>query len=184
MDGNTRVDEAFLAHYASKYYDPVKAKEYYERTKELKGREKKLTSDTQKEAWGYARNQISEQRKTAKESAAAAQKAKIEKIRADAESAKLRILDNLKARIADIMKTTPIPENASPKTRAYLEKMNAQRQQRAGREAQAEMKTLGESIRKALQSARDSYQGVQEGLDAKFKADREQEYENIRTKIT
>lgn len=176
--------ESFLAHYASKYYDPVKAKEYYERTKELKGREKKLTTDTQKEAWGYASKQIAEQRKTAKQAAADEQKAKLEKIRADAEASKIRILENLKARIADIMKTTPIPANASPKARAYLEKMNAQRQQRASREAKAELKKLGESIRTALQSARDSYQGVQEGLDAQFKADREQEYENIRTKIT
>lgn len=34
-----RADE-FLAHYASEYYDPVKAREYYLRTRELKGREK------------------------------------------------------------------------------------------------------------------------------------------------
>lgn len=176
--------ESFLAHYASKYYDPVKAKEYYERTKELKGREKKLTSDTQKEAWGYASNQISEQRKAAKDSAADTQKAKMEAIRAEAEASKTRILEGLKARIADIMKTTPIPENASPRARAYLEKMNAQRQQRASREAQAELKKLGDSIRTALKSARDSYAGVQKGLDEKFKKDREQEYENIRTKIT
>lgn len=30
--------EDYFAHYASKYYDPVKAHEYYERTKQLKGR--------------------------------------------------------------------------------------------------------------------------------------------------
>lgn len=28
--------EDYLAHYASKYYDPVKAHEYYLRTRELK----------------------------------------------------------------------------------------------------------------------------------------------------
>lgn len=32
--------ETFLAHYASKYYDPVKAHEYYEEHKQLKGRQK------------------------------------------------------------------------------------------------------------------------------------------------
>lgn len=82
------------------------------------------------------------------------------------------------------MKTTPIPENASPKARAYLEKMNAQRRQRAGKEAQDELRALGDNLRSAMQSARESYQGVQANLDAQFKADREKEYENIRTKIT
>ena len=32
--------DTFLAHYASKYYDPVKAHEYYEEHKQLKGRQK------------------------------------------------------------------------------------------------------------------------------------------------
>jgi hypothetical protein len=31
---------AFIAHYASEYYDPAKAREYYLRTRELKGRDK------------------------------------------------------------------------------------------------------------------------------------------------
>ena len=176
-------EESFLAHYASKYYDPVKAKEYYERTKELKGREKKLTSDTQKEAWGYASKQITDQRKAAKDSAAEAQNAKLEQITAKAQASKERILENLRARIADIMKTTPIPPNANPRVRAYLEKMNSQRQQRANSEAKAELKKLGDNLRGALQSARDSYKNVQSNLDAKFKSDREKEYENIRTKI-
>lgn len=33
----------YLQHYASKYYDPVKAHEYYEKNKKLKGRESKPT---------------------------------------------------------------------------------------------------------------------------------------------
>lgn len=57
-----QVDESALAHYASQYYDPVKAKEYYERTKKLKGRDEGELSDTQKEAFGYAKTQITEEK--------------------------------------------------------------------------------------------------------------------------
>ena len=39
---NNKVDD-FLQHYASQYYDPVKAHEYYMRNRELKGR--RSTSD-------------------------------------------------------------------------------------------------------------------------------------------
>lgn len=38
-DGFDGIAEPFIAHYASKYYDPVKAHEYYEEHKKLKGRQ-------------------------------------------------------------------------------------------------------------------------------------------------
>lgn len=38
------MDGKSLEHYASKYYDPVKAHEYYERTKQLKGKQAKTPS--------------------------------------------------------------------------------------------------------------------------------------------
>ena len=52
-----------IAHYASPYYDPVKAHEYYERTKELKGRSTGTSlNDAGKEAKTYVKNQINEKR--------------------------------------------------------------------------------------------------------------------------
>ena len=42
----------FLLHYASKYYDPVKAHEYYMKNRELKGRRSSSKlNDEGKEAW-------------------------------------------------------------------------------------------------------------------------------------
>jgi hypothetical protein len=57
------VDEAkvaaFIAHYASEFYDPVKAHEYYLRNRKLKGRfSTKGFTKTQKEAFTYAKAQI------------------------------------------------------------------------------------------------------------------------------
>lgn len=58
-------NDDFLAHYSSKYYDPVKAHEYYMRTRELKGRRSSSKlSDEGKEVWSYTKNQITTNKKT------------------------------------------------------------------------------------------------------------------------
>ena len=52
-----------IAHYSSPYYDPVKAHEYYERTKKLKGRKTGTSlNDSGKEAKTYVKNQINAKR--------------------------------------------------------------------------------------------------------------------------
>ena len=78
----------FLAHYASEYYDPQKAHEYYIQNRELQGKQStsgltvkyntgkvnkktgaaiqrvnKAASERKKEAWSYAKNQIGEHKK-------------------------------------------------------------------------------------------------------------------------
>lgn len=51
--------------YASKYYDPVKAHEYYERTKQLKGRTStKNLSNEGKSALSYVKKSINDQKKS------------------------------------------------------------------------------------------------------------------------
>ena len=58
--------------YASKYYDPVKAHEYYMKNRKLKGRRSsKGMSQSQKEQWAYAKNQLSEEEKLEKQQASA-----------------------------------------------------------------------------------------------------------------
>lgn len=44
---------AVLRHYASPYYDPQKAHEYYMRTRELKGRSTTSLNDDGKKIWSY-----------------------------------------------------------------------------------------------------------------------------------
>lgn len=65
-----------LTHYASPYYDPVKAHEYYMRTRQLKGRRSTAgLSSTQRETAAYVKSQLDEERKS-----------KTEVLRNDAES--------------------------------------------------------------------------------------------------
>lgn len=49
---------AVLRHYASPYYDPQKAHEYYMRTRELKGRSTTSLNDDGKKIWSYTKNNI------------------------------------------------------------------------------------------------------------------------------
>lgn len=59
------LNNDYLAHYASPYYDPVKAHEYYMKTRKLKGKQGVSTAglnDTGKEAQTYVQKTIGEER--------------------------------------------------------------------------------------------------------------------------
>lgn len=72
-------DDNELKHYASDYYDPVKAHEYYERTKELKGRKStaKLNDDG-KAAAKYVKEQLTAEKKGKVENEQESMKSQIE----------------------------------------------------------------------------------------------------------
>ena len=52
-----------LIHYASPYYDPVKAHEYYEQHKQLKGRPTGRLTDEGKEIWKITKMNIDQAKK-------------------------------------------------------------------------------------------------------------------------
>jgi hypothetical protein len=140
--GDTPIGDV-LIHYASEYYDPAKAHEYYLKNRELKGRQStKGMSETQRNAWSYTKNQIGERRKAELKSKAEEQKARLEELRNKAEETRTRLqeklkglLDSLKvgqtpkveAEVIPVPDLIPIPENASPKVRQYLQGQNARR---------------------------------------------------------
>jgi hypothetical protein len=79
-------DIYFFKHYSSPYYDPAKAHEYYLKTRQLKGRTTGKMSDAQKEAWGYTKKQITDERNL-----------KIEQLREKATQAREEIYKKLTA---------------------------------------------------------------------------------------
>lgn len=83
------VTREALMHYASQYYDPAKAHEYYLKTRELKGRTTNGMSDAQKEAWGYAKEEITKEKNS-----------KMEELRTKAKEARDQIAEKL-AQYAD-----------------------------------------------------------------------------------
>ena len=52
-----------LSHYASPYYDPVKAHEYYMAHRELKGRQASKLNDEGKEIWSETKENITSEKK-------------------------------------------------------------------------------------------------------------------------
>ena len=76
-----------LAHYSSPYYDPVKAHEYYMKTRKLKGTSSKTSTaglnDDGKAAAKYVKNQLTTERKTKVTANNEASKSEIEKLVCD-----------------------------------------------------------------------------------------------------
>lgn len=85
-----------LKHYASPYYDPQKAHEYYMNHRKLKGRSTASLDDEGKEIWSYTKEQI----KNEKKEKVSEQKEFTEKIISDARSkadqTRIRITNKLK----------------------------------------------------------------------------------------
>lgn len=140
------VDD-YLAHYASPYYDPEKARQYYLRTRALKGRDtaKDLDTNTKKEAWAVTRSNLSKERQEEVKSARTEQTARLENLRTTATEARKRISEKLKQLLTDLdldlesqiadkeaelqkkleSRLVKIPDTATPQRRAYLERQNS-----------------------------------------------------------
>lgn len=87
----------YLSHYASPYYDPVKAHEYYMRKRELKGRRStSKLSDEGKKVWSYTKEQIKAEKKSKVEAEQERRKQTVEQERASAQAARERISAKLK----------------------------------------------------------------------------------------
>ena len=57
------MDSSELKHYASQYYDPEKAHEYYMQNRQLKGRSTSGLSDEGKDIWNAAKANITSEKK-------------------------------------------------------------------------------------------------------------------------
>lgn len=195
MDKASAFIENFLAHYASEYYDPVKAREYYLRTRELKGRQ--LTTKAEKQAFDYANANITAAEKNDVVKAAEAQKAALEQIRATATArqaeirAKIKdILANLandkKAQIEQISKDVvdkiaalpEIPKNISKDARA---KLVEQRQEEIDK-IRGDAKTKIQSVSSGAQAKKDSEVASSRSSTEQIKSDVKASVESARSK--
>lgn len=167
--------EVPIKHYASEYYDPQKAHDYYMKNRELKGKQStKGMSDQQKEAWSYSKNSIKEKKKADLTSASEAQKAQMEALRNQATAlrdsirSKLEgLLESLKVTKIEPKKVDPpelitIPENATDRQKALFREQN-----------QRKMNTYNAKVAKAEAEARDATEAARKDSSEKSKAARE-----------
>lgn len=99
-------NDDYLIHYASKYYDPQEAHEYYEKHKHLKGR--RSTSDLSEEGkskWSFVKENITKEKKEKTEESTKNTNAEIDALRDEAAETKKRISAKLKM-INDLVSAT------------------------------------------------------------------------------
>jgi len=202
MDDTPTYDEQSLAHYSSPYYDPVKAHEYYERTKQLadKNARSALTSKEQRDTYAVARDSISKAKKAELTSSQEAQKAKLEALVAKAQAA----VDQINSTLDDIVKglvaantavkLNPIPADATPKQRAFIEQQNRQIKARAAKEsgdkynnaagqAARDRARISNELSDAVKSAREAYSKAMDDLQAKYQNIADTEKQNIHDQV-
>ena len=121
--------EDYLAHYASKYYDPVKAHEYYLRTRELKGRRSSSNLNAEgKKVWSYTKNEISTAKKNDVQEEKNNRDNQIKALRAKADKTRESIsskLEELRKSLSDITKWNK--ELAEDKRDTAIERLRNQK---------------------------------------------------------
>lgn len=172
-------EDEYLAHYASQYYDPKKAREYYLRTRELKGRNSSgdLKTGKKKEAWAVTRSNISNERKAEGDKARTDQQARLESLRKTALEARDRMVEKLQGLIADLKsgveddiakkreelanklesRLVRIPDTATPQRRAYLERQNAKIRQQYTETVNTEIQKVQADAREKATAGRKEY---------------------------
>ena len=191
----------FLAHYASPYYDPVKAHEYYMRTRKLKGREPASTPEQRKkEGVAYAKAQVSAARDADLTAAAKAQEAKLTDLQNKAVAARDKIVEKLMARVEELkaqaegVRVNQISPTAANKLKAFLEKHNVYRKRKAidaankeistsSAAAKEEIQKIGTDLKDAVAKAREAYAANRQAMVEKYNKDLNTEIENIQNKV-
>ena len=202
--------EAFIAHYASDYYDPAKAHEYYLKNRQLRPRRSlKGMSDSQKSTWSVVKQNISAEKKTKLTAERDANKQQIEALRATAQARRQQISDKLKRLSAKFSKTASVdleriasltqlkidnlPDNLSPERRAEMidkiQKSATTKQTNVKEDTTGKKNSLSkdrEAIRTELkakiQGAREAFKKVKERINTNYEQVYQKEYEQVKAK--
>lgn len=171
----------FLAHYASEYYDPVKAREYYLRTRKLKGRD--ALSKNQSKVLAVTRDNINRKQNSAlkKEAGDLKKQSKTAQSKANAKIAE--ISSKVDTFFKEAKDQPAIPEDASPRVRALLETKQANAEREAIGSGYKDVKKAGTEMRAAISKARERYAARTKKINTKYKKALKTETKNIRTKV-
>lgn len=175
----------YLSHtYSSQYYDPVKAHDYYERTKKLKGRKTTSLSEEGRKVWAVSKDNISTEKKAKVETTQDNRDAQIEKLREDAAQVRERITQKLREILEQITEQTQDErEDISEKVQREIDALpdlpkGASDEEREARraeiakirgDAQNERKSLSKESRTEKDSERSSASEEREAVRATVK---------------
>lgn len=161
-----------LQHYASPYYDPQKAHEYYMRTRELKGRRSATKlSDEGKKVWSYTKNEIKAEKKAKVEGEQEKRKQTITALRERASATR----EQISARLKEL--NDALTKRASRKKEAIDSDKKSDAANSAN--ASAERKQVASRLKSAISAAREAYKAAKESLDSSYEEIYQREFDKI-----
>lgn len=184
-----------LAHYASPYYDPAKAHEYYLKNRELADKRSssgltvkydtrskngkttvtkvdKERTDERQQAWAYAKNQIGEKQKADAVAASEAHKAEVERLQ---EGAKAR-REEITGKLQDLLKA--IASQRPDKTQEIADKAKSDQEALEAKQKE-ESARIREEAAKKVAALPPIPKGVSDEQRARLTAQRSKEIADI-----
>lgn len=148
-----------LQHYASKYYDPIKAHEYYMRTRKLKGHHDTKLNEHGKEAEAFIKKSISDERKRKVGDHASKGKAQIDTVRKRNKAKNMAATESIQAKarsLREMISRLPKEQRAAQRQAmlAQIEQLRAQNRQNRER--------LTEDLHSKMQSTRKEHKDYRE----------------------
>lgn len=169
----------YLIHYASPYYDPVKAHEYYEEHKKLKGRSSSAgLNDKGKEAYRYVKEQLSQEKKSRIEKAKATRDSEVQSASSQKKSESERETSALSSKVNSLKERLSKMSKAQKAVHrdAINAEIDALRQQTARRKQQ-----LAEQYAASRNSANSKYNSEKESANSDYQSKLQSELDSIKS---
>lgn len=177
-----------LIHYASEYYDPQKAHDYYLKNRELKGQRStsgltvksgkkvnKAATDRKKEAWGYAKKQIDTAHKGDDKAAQQANRDVVKQVQETAHARR----DAIAAQLRDELKAIVQQHSGDA---AKISKAGQAALQKFAADQQAKSKKISEDAVNEIANLPAIPKGISDDARAKLVAERADKIAKIRAK--
>ena len=152
--------------YANKYYDPVKAHEYYEKHKQLKGRTStKGMTTAQKEMAAYVKDRLNAEKKQKIQTITSDSKAKREKVTVQAQKQRAEFSEQCSEKVALLRKKLKHMNKHQRAAAKYviqkqieeIKKSFAERKNGVTSDARAERGSISSAARTAKENVRNDY---------------------------
>lgn len=191
-----RPDGRFLMHYASEYYDPEKAHEYYERTKKLKGRQRSTSdlSEEGKKVWAVTKDSIKNEKKEKIKQEKDSADQKIAQHRESAKATKERITaklkqlseklsSSLKSEVAAIQNNEGLSSIQKKVKIAKLRDKNASEKASSSESMKAEREKVSADLKGVVSATREAYKAAKQGLDESYEEIYQKEFDKIESQM-
>lgn len=178
LSGQVFLDN-FLQHYASKYYDPVKAHEYYLRTRQLAAKNAKsaLTSKAQRDTFAVVKDSVTRAKAADVTKLQTSTQQHLDSLQQTAQATQDSIVAQL---TAFVKKMNPNSVGNSAAKSAFLDSQD----RIASNKARGEIQKLSSDLNTAIKSVQTEYKTAMAALVAKYNTDLANEKQKIHDQVS